>query len=84
MDRVDTLITELSSRHHNTDEKFLTAVRPIVEKILDDKTPEEARVPLLEMLAETFERDVNIRTNGEAAQLAWKQFTEVLLRLLKG
>lgn len=84
MDRVDTLIAELSSRHQNKDERFLTAVRPIVEKILDDKTPEDVRVPLLEMLAETFERDVTIRANGEAAQLAWKQFTEVLKRLLKG
>jgi len=84
MDRVDTLIAELSCRHQNTDSRFLTAVRPIVVKILDAKTPADARVPLLEMLAETFERDVTVRADGESARKAWAQFTELLKRLLKG
>ena len=84
MDRVDTLIAELSCRHQNTDTRFLAAVRPIVAKILDDKTPEEARVPLLEMLAETFARDVTVRANCESARVAWAEFAERLLRLLKG
>jgi hypothetical protein len=84
MDRVDTLIAELSCRYQNTNSKFLTAVRPIVVKILDAKTPEDARVPLLEMLAETFERDVTVRADCESARVAWAQFTELSMRLLKG
>ena len=84
MDRVDTLIAELSSRYSNRNPRFLAAVRPIVVKILDDKTPEESRVPLLEMLAETFARDVASRNSGEAAQHAWAAWTDAIKRLLRG
>ena len=84
MERADTLIQELSARHQNTDPRFLKAVRPLVVAILDDKTPEAARVPLLEQLAETFERDVQIRENCEAARQAWDQFIAVIRRLLRG
>ena len=84
MDRVDTLIAELSSRHSNQDPRFLAAVRPVVVKILDDKTPEDARVPLLEMLAETFERDVQSRTSCDAARAACSDWMEAIKRLLRG
>ncbi|HEB53842.1 MAG TPA: hypothetical protein ENI87_11370 [bacterium] len=84
MDRVDTLIQELSIRHRNTDPRFLEAVRPMVATILDPATPEESRVPLLELLAETFERDVTIRENTRAAQAAWAAFFERLRRLISG
>jgi hypothetical protein len=60
MERVDSLLSELSQRHHNQDPRFLAAVRPMVVTIPDPATPEHARVPLLELLAETFER----RTGG--------------------
>lgn len=79
MPRAESLIRELSARHGNRDQAFLTAVRPMVEKILDDGTPEGARVTLLEMLAETFERDVQIRSDLAAARAAWDE----LLRLLR-
>ena len=68
MERVDSLISELSVRHQNADPRFLAAVRPLVASILDPATPEASRVPLLELLAETFERDVAIRDNCDAAQ----------------
>ncbi|MFT4512492.1 MAG: hypothetical protein ACI89X_000527 [Planctomycetota bacterium] len=84
MDRVDTLIGELVSRHSNSHPKFLAAVRPVVVKILDDKTPEEARVPLLEMLAETFERDVESRASCEAARVACADWVDAIKRLLRG
>ena len=84
MDRVDSLIHELSHRHRNLDERFLTAVRPMVARILDVATPEHARVPLLEMLAETFERDVQIRRDIAAARAAWDEFFARLRRLLRG
>lgn len=84
MDRADTLIRELSARHGNTDERFLVAVRPIVDKILDDATPEDARVPLLELLAETFERDVQVRNDLQRARVAWADFFALLQRMLRG
>jgi len=84
MDRADTLIAELSCRHQNRDPQFLAAVRPLVANILDANTPEHARVPLLELLAETFERDVVARKSGEAARVAIAQWAEALKRLLGG
>ena len=84
MSRADNLIRELSIRHGNTDARFLTAVRPLVARILDDGTPEAARVPLLEMLAETFERDVRTRRDCASARAAWARFCERLQQLLRG
>jgi len=84
MERVDSLIAELSVRHKNADPKFLAAVRPMVVSILDPATPEESRIPLLEMLAETFERDVEIRDNCTAARQAFEAWIEALKRLLRG
>ncbi|MCB9879326.1 MAG: hypothetical protein H6835_17160 [Planctomycetes bacterium] len=84
MNRVDNLIRELASRHRNHDPRFLEAVRPMVASILDDRTPEHARVPLLEMLAETFERDVQVRRDCAAAQAAWAELFETLKRLIRG
>jgi hypothetical protein len=82
MTRVDALIAELSARHQNRDPRFLAAVRPLVERLLDPATPEPARVPLLELLAETFERDVAVRANCAAAQDALQRAVANLRRLL--
>ncbi|MCK5941713.1 MAG: hypothetical protein KAI24_07085 [Planctomycetes bacterium] len=84
MDRVDSLIAELSVRHRNTDPEFLAAVRPMVVAILDPATPDASRVPLLELLAETFERDVQVRRDAAAARAAWTGFVEVIRKLLRG
>jgi hypothetical protein len=84
MERVDSLLQELSSRHRNDDPRFLAAVRPLAVAILDPGTPEAARVPLLERLAETFERDVCIRRDTARARAAWAQWFESLRRLLGG
>lgn len=84
MDRVDSLIHELSTRHQNSNPRFLAAVRPMVVNILDPATPEEARVPLMEMLAETFERDVQVRRDSEATKVALAAFFERLKRMLRG
>ncbi|MFT7535974.1 MAG: hypothetical protein ACI85K_001927 [Hyphomicrobiaceae bacterium] len=84
MDRVDNLIAELASRHGNSSPRFLAAVRPVAVKILDDKTPDGARVPLLELLAETFERDVESRTNCAAAMVACAAWVDAMKRLLRG
>lgn len=83
MDRVDRLMQELASRHGNADAGFLTAVRPLVERILDPKLSEALRVPLLEMLAETFERDVQIRTDLGIARAGWARFFAQLQQRLR-
>jgi hypothetical protein len=82
MSRVDALLLELSSRHRNDDPRFLAAVRPMVERILDPGTPEHARVPLLEMLAVTFERDVQVRRDIEKARTNWAEFFANLKKLM--
>jgi hypothetical protein len=83
MERVDSLLSELSQRHHNQDPRFLAAVRPMVVTILDPATPEHARVPLLELLAETFERDVQVRRDLGKALAGWNRFFAALRKLLE-
>lgn len=82
MERLDALLLELSQRHRNQDPRFLAAVRPMVATILDPGTPEHARVPLLELLAETFERDVQVREDLARARVAWAGFFANLRKLL--
>lgn len=82
MTRVDAILLELQQRHRNADPAFLAAIRPIVERIFDAGTPEPARVPLLEMLAETFERDRDNRANLASAKENFARFFADLRRLL--
>lgn len=82
MTRVDSLLAELQSRHRNDDPRFLAAVRPMAERILDPQTPDHARVPLLEMLAETFERDVQVRRDLAKARANWGEFFAHLKKLM--
>ncbi|MGE3173657.1 MAG: hypothetical protein AB7O97_13620 [Planctomycetota bacterium] len=82
MTRAEALIHELASRHDNADPRFLAAVRPMVDRILDDATPAAARVPLLELLAETFERDVAMRRDLTMAREHWVALMQRLRELL--
>jgi len=82
MERLDSLLHELAQRHRNQDPRFLAAVRPMAATILDPGTPDHARVPLLELLAETFERDVQVRTDLARARVAWDGFFANLRKLL--
>jgi hypothetical protein len=82
MDRVDSLLLELSSRHRNHDPRFLEAVRPMLASILDAGTPPSARVALLELLAETFERDRQVRIDCANAKAAWQELVAALQRML--
>ena len=83
MERVDSLLQELARRHHHDDPRFLTAVRPLAASILHPDTPAAARVRLLELLAETFERDARVRRDGERARSAWRALTATILRALR-
>lgn len=82
MSRVDSLIAELRARHGN-EELFFQRLRPLLEKILDPGTPEESRHSLLELAAETCERQQQVKTNGEAARVALQGYVENLNRTLK-
>ena len=84
MNRVDTIIRELSSRHQNADARFLAAVRPMVACIFDSGTPAAARVPLLEMLAETFDRDARMRRDFASIRQGLRELFERVRRGLEG
>lgn len=80
--RIDSLLAELESRYPNTN-GFVASLRPVANKILDRRTPEELRPTLLEMLAETCDRHVQIQRNSAGALSAWSAFAEELQRLLQ-
>ena len=67
--RVESLLAELQARHGNSAE-FFAQLRPAIERILDDGTPAEARPHLLELVAETCERDLEIRAGSERLRAA--------------
>lgn len=73
MTRTDALLAELAARHGNR-QPFLTAVRPMVERILAPDLADSLRIHLLELLAETCERDTTIRVHTEAARAGWAEF----------
>lgn len=82
MSRVDALLRELQTRHRNDHPGFLAAVRPLAVAIFDERTPVHAREPLLERLAETFERDRRVRDDFAEAQVEWRRYIAELKRYL--
>ena len=56
---------------------FVDAVR-----LFADALPEPARIPLMELLAETFERDAAVRRDGARAQQGVRDWFADLRRLL--
>jgi hypothetical protein len=54
----------------------------MVERILDPTLSDAARVQLLELLAETFERDVQIREATAASLVALRAWVANMKRLL--
>lgn len=82
MTRVDALLQELSARHRHHDARFLSAVRPLVESMLDPAIAADRRVGLLELLAETFERDLAIRRDTALARQHLQQYLAQLRELL--
>lgn len=77
MTRTDALLAELAARHGNR-QPFLTAVRPMVERILAPGLEDTLRIHLLELLAETCERDTAIRVHSEAARAGFADLFERL------
>ena len=80
MTRADSLISEFAARHGSSDASFLTAVRPMVERLLGDGTPEISRDQLLELLAETFEHEARLRRDLDAAREHQSDYLQRLRR----
>ena len=79
--RVDSLLAELEARYP-TGDGFVDTLRPMAERILDAGTPEQHRPALLEMLAETCDRQIQIERNCARAIEAWRGFIDQLKILL--
>ena len=83
MTRVDRILAELRARHDN-DDRFAERLRPMLERIVDPAVSEACQVGLLELVAETCERNTQIRTDGKAALVAWGEYVQSLIKLLRG
>lgn len=59
-DRIEHLLSELTQRYELTDE-FAGKLRPMIATIFSDEIRDEDRTQLLEMVAETCERDLRMR-----------------------
>ncbi len=85
VDRTENLLAELKCRF-GIDEPFAQRLRPTVKRILDPALPDSARLQLLELLAETCERESTLRretTRTQAALSAFSAQIDLLLRSLK-
>ncbi len=82
MTPADRLLAELAQQTRNRDPRFLQAVRPIAERILQPGLSEAQRRPLLEALAATFERDRRIRAATAASEHGLARLVAALLRRL--
>ncbi len=83
MPRVERILNELRARYGN-DERFTERLRPMLKRIVDPSVSDESQVSLLELAAETCERDSQIKRDGEAARAAWDEYIQILLRLVRG
>ncbi len=82
VERADALIDELAARHGNAPE-FLEQIRPMVVRILHPDTPDASRPQLLELVAETCERQLTIKRNGEELRAAFDQLFDSIRALVR-
>jgi len=78
--RPDRILDELTARY-DLQERFLEKLRPMVEKIFSEDIRDSDRTMLLEMLAETCERDRQLREGSEALRQAFVQLIATLRAL---
>ncbi|MBI4878649.1 MAG: hypothetical protein HY812_03185 [Planctomycetes bacterium] len=77
--RVDGLLAELASRYSLT-ERFLAELRPTLVTILADEQLSAHRTHLLEQVAETCQRDQELRRAFAALRRSLQQFFARLVR----
>lgn len=80
--RLDRLLAELKARYELSD-SFLDRLRPQVETILSDEVAEGHRVGLLEKVAETCQRDHQLRTSAQGIKDSLHEMLQ-WLELMKG
>ncbi|MEZ5987558.1 MAG: hypothetical protein R3F30_00225 [Planctomycetota bacterium] len=80
--RTEKLLAELAGRY-DLRSRFVAKLRPIARQILHGKLDEERRIQLLELLAETCDRDLRIRREANKAQEAVEQFFDRLRQMLQ-
>lgn len=80
MERVEHILDELTARY-DLKEPLRRRLRPLLQRILAPDVPEERRVFLLEMVAETCQRDQKIRTTFGLLKERLEQLSRSLERL---
>lgn len=78
--RADRLLAELRQRY-DLDPAFVAKLRPSVIAIFSPEIPEERRTELLELLAETCERNVRIREGNVKLKEALQRLLATLIIL---
>lgn len=78
--RVEKILAELQSRYDLQDD-FLAKLRPMVSTVLSDEIDDEQRTGLLEMVAETCERDLRLRKGSVALKSALQSLVDTLREL---
>ncbi len=85
--RSEKILAELRERY-GLEERFVKQLGPILEVILSDSFSDDARLPLLEELAATCQRDQMIRQSmasaREGVQELFDRLKQMILRLHKG
>lgn len=80
--RVDSLLAELTARH-GLSADYAARLRPLVERLLEPGIPEATRPALMELLAETCERQRRIEESGKQMKQAVQEFFAELGKLIQ-
>lgn len=78
--RSERILAELSYRY-DLKNSFVERLRPWVDRIVDEEIPEHQQIALLELLAETCERQKRIDESTLEAQRALKGFVSAMKEL---
>ena len=81
-ERVEGLLAELQARH-KTEPEFMERLRPELECILSEDTPEDSRIRLLELVAETCDRQTQIARSCDALLAVFDGMFEQLRSLVR-
>lgn len=79
-DRTTRILAELTERY-DLQADFVQKVRPMVDTIFSDDIKDEDRTALLEVLAETCERDLRMRKGSAALREALTGLVDTLKEL---
>lgn len=81
-ERLERILGELEQRY-GLEPRLAERLRPVLARILEPQTPEEARPGLLTLLAETCERQAAVRADCERAAAGFEALFQELARMLQ-